>query len=193
MRILVTGFEPFDGRDVNTSWEAVRRLPRMIGNNQVVTKRIPVAFGSAMKAVAAAIDAQRPDAVISVGEAATNNKVEIEYVAINVADATIADNEGHKPVDERLEADGPDGYFSTLPVKRIVSCLSDKGLPIGVSYSAGTFVCNSVMYSALHHGGTQQAGFVHVPLADEFNSKQTQHVLTLSEIVNVLIEVIKQL
>ena len=74
-----------------------------------------------MKAVAAAIDAQRPDAVISVGEAATNNKVEIEYVAINVADATIADNEGHKPVDERLEADGPDGYFSTLPVKRIVS------------------------------------------------------------------------
>ena len=170
MKVLVTGFEPFDGATINPAWEAVSRLPREIAGAEVARVQIPVVFGKDAAAVAAAIDAERPDLVLCVGQAGGRSHVTPEFVGINFANARIPDNEGNQPVG-RLEEDGPDAYFATLPVFAMVDAARAAGVPAAVSYTAGTFCCNEVLYRLLHclatrHPGVR-GGFVHVPFAAE--------------------------
>lgn len=170
MKVLVTGFEPFGGATVNPALEAVRRLPATIEGAEVVTAQIPVVFGKDAAAVEAAIDAERPDLVLCVGQAGGRSHVTPEFVGINYANARIPDNEGNQPVG-RLEPDGPDAYFATLPVFAMVDAARAAGVPAAVSYTAGTFCCNEVLYELLHclatrHPGVR-GGFVHVPYATE--------------------------
>ena len=170
MKVLVTGFEPFDGATLNPALEAVRRLPATIAGAEVVTVQIPVVFGKDAAAVAAAIDEHEPDLVLCVGQAGGRSHMAAEFVGINFANARIPDNEGNQPVG-RLEEDGPDAYFSTLPVFAMVDACRAAGVPAFVSYTAGTFCCNEVLYELLHclatrHPGVR-GGFVHVPYATE--------------------------
>ncbi len=170
MKVLVTGFEPFGGATINPALEAVRRLPATIEGAEVVTAQIPVVFGKDAAAVEAAIEAERPDLVLCVGQAGGRSHITPEFVGINYANARIPDNEGNQPVG-RLEPDGPDAYFATLPVFAMVDAARAAGVPAAVSYTAGTFCCNEVLYELLHclatrHPGVR-GGFVHVPYATE--------------------------
>ena len=122
-RMLVTGFQPFGGATMNPAWEAVRRLPDTIGGAEVVKVEIPVVFGRASAAVDAAIEANRPDIVLCVGQAGGRCKITPEFVGINYIDARIPDNEGNQPLAKRVVEDGPDAYFSTLPVRAMAQAM----------------------------------------------------------------------
>ncbi len=165
--VLITGFEPFDGEAVNPSWEVVSRLDNaIIGGCRVVARQLPCVFGEALIELNAAIDSLSPTLVLSVGQAGGRTDISVERVAINVDDARIPDNRGNQPVDTPIVANGPAAWFSSLPIKAIVSALRDAGVPASVSQTAGTFVCNHVMYGLLHKlSGLPEAkgGFIHIP------------------------------
>ena len=164
-KLLITGFDPFGGESVNPSWEAVKLLPDQIGGYEIHKLQIPTVFGLAPRTVLEKAAEIQPDVIISVGQAGTRAAVTPERIGINVRDARIADNAGISPKDESIVPGGPDGLFSTLPVKAMIAAIQAAGLPGAVSNTAGTFVCNDVLYSLLHHyAGTHvRCGFIHVP------------------------------
>jgi len=168
--VLLTGFEPFNGADINPSWEAARALDGWSGPGfQVAARELPCVFGRANLALFDAIDALQPDIVIAVGQAGGRHEISVERVALNVDDATIPDNAGQQPVDATIADGGPAAYFSTLPIKAIVRALRLRGFPAGVSQTAGTFVCNHVFYGLMQHatGRALKGGFIHVPFLPE--------------------------
>lgn len=171
MKVLVTGFEPFGGDNVNASWEAVRRLPKRVANVDVVVECVPVAFGEAARIVEGLVAREEPDAVLCVGVAAGRAQVTPEYVAINHRHARIADNEGFQPRDEPVVAGGPDAYFAAAPVYAMVEACTDQGIPAAVSYTAGTYCCNDLFYSVRHLAQHQYpdmlVDFIHVPQCPE--------------------------
>ena len=167
--VLLTAFEPFGGQRVNASKLAAEALDgRVIGGHRVVVVILPCVFGEAIAALKRAIRRVQPDLVIASGEAGGRAAITLERVAINVDDATIADNAGARPVDRAIAAGGPVGYWSTLPIKAIVSALKKRRIPAAVSQTAGTFVCNHVFYGLMQivaRRSGMRAGFVHVPYA----------------------------
>lgn len=167
MRILVTGFDPFGDETVNPSWEAVRLLPDVVAGADVIKLRVPTVFGACFLAAEEAIDQYGPDAVLSVGQAGGRFDVCIERVAINLADGRIPDNSGNLVVDAAIREGGQNAYFATVPVKAMVERIRGRGIPASVSYTAGTFVCNYLLYRLLHaaeeRGTGMLAGFVHIP------------------------------
>lgn len=170
--VLVTAFEPFGGETINPSWEAVRALEgKSIGGARIVARQLPVVFSDVLGVLYAAMDEVEPDLILSVGQAGGRSDITVERIGINVDDARIADNAGQQPVDEPIVADGPAGYFSTLPIKAIVAALRSAGIPASVSQTAGTFTCNRVMYGLLHRlhaqGNGVRGGFVHIPYLPE--------------------------
>jgi pyroglutamyl-peptidase len=168
--VLLTGFAPFGGDAVNPSWLAVRRLAGE-RPDQVRAVELPTVFGSSVRVLATAIERNEPRLVVCVGQAGGRPAVTPERIAINVDDARIADNEGHRPVDVPVVPDGPAAYFSGLPVKACVAALRRAGIPAALSQTAGTFVCNHVFYGLMHELATRwpgvRGGFVHVPYAPE--------------------------
>jgi len=164
-KLLITGFDPFGGEKVNPSWEAVKLLPDTIGEFEITKMQIPTVFGKAADAVLAASAKLSPDVIICVGQAGGRTAVTPEVIAINLREARIADNEGNQPVNVPVITDAPAAYFSTLPVRDMVSAINAAGIPAALSYSAGTFVCNDVMYALLHRYDktNTQVGFIHVP------------------------------
>lgn len=171
MKVLITGFDPFGGESVNPAYEAVKLLPDTIAGAQIIKLEIPTVFSKSGPAVEAGIQEHQPDIVINVGQAGGRSCVTIEKVAINLADARIPDNAGEQPVDEVLQVDGENAYFATIPVKAIVQNVREHGIPCHVSYTAGTYVCNCVMYNVLYMAAKKypniRAGFIHVPFAAE--------------------------
>jgi pyroglutamyl-peptidase len=169
--VLVTGFEPFGGEASNPSWDICNRLPREIAGMRVEICRVPCEFRRSIEVVAAAIDRHQASLIISIGQAGGRTHLGVERVAINVDDARIPDNSGSQPIDETIAANGPTAYLSTLPVKAMVEAMRAAGVPATVSNSAGTYVCNHLMYGVLHYlaasGIDARAGFIHVPYAEE--------------------------
>ncbi|AIX74433.1 MAG: pyroglutamyl-peptidase I [Mixta calida] len=170
--VLITAFAPFGGEQINPSWEAVRQLhERMVCGCKVVAKELPCAFGDALTALYAEMEALQPELVIAVGQAGGRADITVERVGINIDDARIADNNGNQPIDEPIVPDGPAAYFSTLPIKAIVAGIREAGIPASVSQTAGTFVCNHVMYGLLHRlaqqGNNVRGGFIHIPYLPE--------------------------
>jgi len=167
--VLLTGFAPFDGDDRNPSWEAARALHgRRIAGHRIVARELPVEFGTSLALLRRAIREVRPTLVLCVGLAGGRGAVSLERVAINVDDARIPDNAGRQPIDEPVVPGGPAAYFSTLPIKAMYVALRDAGIPVEVSQTAGTFVCNHVFYGLMHTLRRRRgirAGFVHVPRA----------------------------
>lgn len=148
--VLVTGFEPFDGAHHNPSGELARRLAELGHPDcQLVGEVLPVSFARAPGLLAAAIDAHHPDVVVMLGLAENRHAITPERVAINLADARIPDNDGDQPTDAELEPHGPAARFARLPVTHIALAIANAGLPAEVSLSAGSYVCNAVMYAAL--------------------------------------------
>lgn len=167
MRIVITGFDPFGGETVNPAYEAVKLLPDRVGDKELIKIKIPTAYRGGVKALEEAIERYRPDAVLSIGQAGGAACIRVERIAVNLAEARIPDNEGYQPVDKFLREDGENAYFSTLPVKEMQQAIVQAGYPSVLSYSAGTYVCNAVMYNALYlaqkNRPSMKAGFIHVP------------------------------
>ena len=168
-KLLITGFDPFGGESINPAWEAVRLLPDVIRDFELVKLEIPTVFGAAAQVVIDKAEEIHPDAIISVGQAGGRAAVTPEMVGINLRYASIPDNMGALPCDIPVAESGPAAYFSTLPVRAMAKAICDAGLPGAVSYSAGSFVCNDVLYSLLHRfdGTAVRAGFIHVPFLPE--------------------------
>lgn len=169
MRVLLTGFEPFDREPINPSWEAARALDAWSCGPAIVhARRIPCVFGLALRELDAAIDELKPELVICVGQAGGRSEITPERVAINVDDGRIGDNAGSQPVDVPVVPDAPAAYFSSLPIKAIVRDLRAVGIPASVSNTAGTFVCNHLFFGLMHRIATRpvgemRGGFIHVP------------------------------
>ncbi|CAM4076223.1 MULTISPECIES: pyroglutamyl-peptidase I [Lelliottia] len=169
--VLVTGFEPFGGETVNPSWEVVSQLEgSIIDRCRVVTRQLPCVFGESLSVLNAAIDELNPAVVIAVGQAGGRVDVTVERVAINVDDARIPDNRGQQPIDVAIVPGGPAAWFSSLPIKATVAAMRERGIPASVSQTAGTFVCNHVMYGLLHkisENAEVKGGFIHIPYLPE--------------------------
>ncbi len=184
-RVLLTGFEPFDGAEVNESWEAVRLVAEGWDRDDVEleTLRLPVTFGGAFAAVKEALDgAGTPfDVVVATGLDATAKAVRLERVAVNLADARIPDNAGEQPVDEPLVAGADAAHFTRLPVRELLGELTAAGIPAELSCSAGTYVCNSVFYRLLDalDGTGVRSGFVHVPAAATLPVAESARALSI--------------
>ncbi|MHA1996078.1 MAG: pyroglutamyl-peptidase I family protein [Candidatus Hodarchaeales archaeon] len=172
--LLLTGFEPFGGHSVNPSEMIAKDLNNVeFSNIRVVGKTISLRFNKIKQEITGLIDAYEPEIVLNLGQASCS-AISIEKVAINLANTNnLPYNCGSKPEDEILEPSGPAAYFSTLPVKNLVQHLNDNQIPCYISYSAGTFGCNQIMYHSLHHVSTQEktppcrVGFIHLPLLPE--------------------------
>ena len=171
-RLLITGFDPFGGSAVNPSWLAVEQLPDQIGDYELCKLPIPTVFGKAASLVLEKATAFQPDLILCVGLAGGRNAVTPERIAVNIRDARIPDNEGNQPSGDRIVADGPAAYFATAPVEKMAQAIRDAGIPAAVSNSAGTFVCNDVLYTLLHryHDTSTCVGFIHVPWLPEQGS-----------------------
>lgn len=189
--ILVTGFDPFGGETCNPSWEAVCRVPETIGGATVIRRQLPTVFGAAGEALRDAIREVQPDLVLCTGQAGGRAAITVERVAVNLRDARIPDNAGAQPADVPIRPDGPDGYLSTLPTRAMVDAIVAGGLPAALSYTAGTFVCNEVLYTLLDTAAREnlpiRGGFIHVPyLPSQTVAKPTQPSMALEDIVRAL-------
>ena len=164
-KVLLTGFEPFGKATLNPSGEIVKQ----ISGDNIVTAILPVAYAQSAERLLALIAEHNPDVVISLGQAEGRTQITPEKVAINLDDARLADNEGVMRNDVKILEDGPDAYFSTLPIKEIVEAIKDAGVPAAVSLTAGAFLCNHIFYVMQNKfaGTPVRSGFVHVPLMDE--------------------------
>lgn len=171
MKVLVTGFDPFGGEAVNPAYEAVKNLPDVIAGAQIIKLEIPTVFGKGADVTIKQMSILNPDVVINVGQAGGRAQICMEKVAINLQEARIEDNEGNQPVNKPVREGGETAYFATIPVKAMTENLKNHGIPAGVSYTAGTYVCNDVMYRIAHYIQTQRlsakSGFIHVPYAAE--------------------------
>lgn len=186
--VLLTGFEPFGGAEVNESWEAVQRAVPLLraAGVRVECRELPVVFGRAGELLCTAVDELEPTVVIATGLAVGRRAVTPERVAINIRDARIPDNAGASPVDEPCVPGAPTGYFSTLPIKAMVQASTQEAeVPAAVSQTAGTFVCNDVFHLLQHHlaGGLVRSGFVHVPAAADLPVEDTARALAAMTVV----------
>lgn len=167
MKLLLTAFDPFGGSSVNPALEAVKLVSDRIGDVQIVKLEVPTVFEKSVAVVAHQMAQIRPDAVLCIGQAGGRYDLTVERVAINLDDARIPDNEGNQPIDQPIFEDGAPAYFSSLPIKAMVSQIREAGLPASVSNTAGTFVCNHLMYGVLYHIAKRfpgiRGGFLHVP------------------------------
>ena len=171
MKILVTGFDPFGEDKINPAIEAVKRLDNEIAGAKIVKLEIPTVFGDCAEVVHEAILREKPDYVLNIGQAGGRYALTPERVAINFDDGRIADNKGYQPIARPIHEDGQNAYFTQLPVKAMARAIREIGLPSSVSTTAGTFVCNHIMYQVQYMIDKEfhdlKAGFMHIPYLPE--------------------------
>lgn len=193
-KLLVTGFDPFGGASVNPAREAVLHLPDAVGGYEIAKLEIPTVFGLAAETVLQAAEELRPHAILCVGQAGGRDAMTPEAVAINLREASIPDNAGNMPVNTPVIEGAPAAYFATIPVRDMVAAMKDRGIPARLSYSAGAFVCNDLLYTLLHHysGTDVQVGFIHVPYLPH-QAKEGGASMALEEIVTGLTAAVRAL
>ena len=171
MNVLITGFDPFGGEPINPAWEAVKAMKDEIAGATITKLQIPTVVAKSIAKVHEKMQELHPDIVISIGQAGGRYDITPERVAINLDDARIKDNEGNQPIDVPIYEDGAPAYFSDLPIKAMVQHIREAGLPASVSNTAGTFVCNHLMYGVLYTLAKEypgvRGGFMHVPFIPE--------------------------
>lgn len=196
MKVLITGFDPFGGESINPALEAVKKLPDTIEGAEIIKLEIPTVFRKSLEKIEENIIKFNPDVVISIGQAGGRFGITPERVAINIDDARIPDNETNQPIDIPIFEDGDTAYFTTLPIKAMVKEMQDNGIPSSVSNTAGTFVCNHVMYGVLYMAAKKypniKAGFIHVPyIPSQVVTKPNQPSMSTEDITKGLTLCIK--
>ena len=186
-KLLITGFDPFGGATVNPSREAVMALPDRIGDWMLTKLEVPTVFGRAADRVLTLARELTPDAIICVGQAGGRAAVTPEVVAINLREAAIPDNAGNQPQNTPVVEGGPAAYFATLPVRDMVAAIKAADLPATLSYTAGAFVCNDLLYTLLHayRESEVRVGFIHIPYLPE-QAKEGAPSLPAESVVKAL-------
>ena len=187
MKVLVTGFEPFGGEKVNPALEAIKGLPSEIHGAKVSWLEVPTVFHKSAQVLEEEMSRYQPDFVLCIGQAGGRSSLTPERVAINQDDARIPDNDGNQPIDLPIRPDGASAYFSNLPIKAMVQAIKKEGLPASVSNTAGTFVCNHLMYQALYLAEKKfphvKAGFMHIPyMMEQVVNRPTTPAMSLVDI-----------
>ena len=191
MKILVTGFDPFGGEPINPAIESVKRLPDNIAGAEIIKLEIPTVRKKSLEKIEKAINEHNPDVILSIGQAGGRFDISIERIGINLDDFRIPDNEGNQIIDEPIFPDGENSYFVKLPVKAMVQNVQKNNIPASVSYTAGTFVCNHVLYGVLYliekkYKG-KKSGFIHIPfLPEQVVDKRNTPSMELNTIVKGL-------
>ena len=187
-KLLITGFEPFGGCSGNPSMMAVEALPERVGEWEVHKLYLPTVYGEAANRVLTAAEALHPDRILCVGQAAGRDAITPERIGVNIRDARIPDNAGNQPKGAFVVPEGPAAYFATVPVAAMAQAVRDRNIPASVSNTAGTYVCNDVLYTLLHryHGTRTQVGFIHVPNTPELGEPS----VLLDRIVEGLVAII---
>ncbi len=185
MKILLTGFEGFDGETINPSWESIKDI--QIGNNKIFKIQLPVVFGESISKLKNSLDEIKPDIIFCIGQAGGESAIRVERIAINIDDARIPDNDGNQPIDSNIFQDGANAYFSNLPIKAIVNEIKKEKIPAYVSNSAGTFVCNHVMYGLMYYIKSEfpnsRGGFIHVPyIPEQISNKKNMSSMNIIDI-----------
>jgi pyroglutamyl-peptidase len=191
MKALITGFDPFNGESINPAFQAIKGMPNNIADCQIIKLEIPTVFNKSIDILKNAINDHNPDIVICVGQAGGRFDITPEYVAINLDEARIPDNEGNKPSGSSIIESGNNAYFTSLPVKAIIKELKSNNIPAKISYTAGTFVCNHLFYGLMHmiqnNHPTIKGGFLHVPyLPEQVVDKNNQPYMSLDMITEGL-------
>jgi pyroglutamyl-peptidase len=166
MRLLLTGFEPFGVETVNPSWQVTCALAEAPpAGVTLTTVELPVRGRMSFEHLVPVIEAGEYDAWLGLGEAGGRAYLSVERLGINV----LIDGRGAE--EQALVEDGPAAYFSRLPVAALAAAISQEGVPAQVSNSAGTFICNEVIYLVQHHLATSRrdlpSGFIHLPFLPE--------------------------
>jgi len=171
MKILLTGFEPFGGEEINPSFEVLKLLPDNFCGHSLIKRQLPTSYEGSIKAAITLLEAERPDVVLSLGQAGGAYGLRVEKVGLNLRDANSPDNDGHRASHELIFDDGDTAYYSTLPVKAMVKKLRDSNIPASLSYSAGPYVCNNLLYALLYLQKKRykniRCGFIHIPYFPE--------------------------
>lgn len=191
MKILVTCFDAFGGEAINASHEAVALLPDRIGDKEIVKCTLPTVFGESLDRVREVMEQEQPDVVLAIGQAGGRAALSVERLAINWMDAKKADNAENLPKDAPIVDDGPHALTATVPVKKMVEAIQAEGVPAEISYSAGAFVCNQLLYGILYEQQMDASGpiggFIHIPyLPEQVQEKPGVASLSLEEAVRGL-------
>lgn len=190
MKILLTAFDPFADEKINPTLEVLKKIEDNILNVQLIKLELPTVFDKSSKILEEKIKEVKPDVILSLGQAGGRSKITVERIAINIDDANIKDNEGNKPIDQKIRNDGENAYFSTLPIKAVVDEIKKAAIPAEISNTAGTFVCNHIMYEDLYLAekyGNIKAGFIHIPfLPEQVIDKKDMPSMNISDIKKAL-------
>lgn len=193
-KLLLSGFEPFLGFPINPTEAIVKELDgKEVGGFSVHGVLLPVDFEKAGPSILEVIEEVQPDVVISLGLAAGRSSITPERIAINCRDGE-PDNNGVALQDAPVVEGGPDGYFSTLPIRKMVDVLNESGYPARISNTAGTYLCNNIMYTVLNAvGDGVRAGFVHIPASRELavNSKRDMASWSQKDLVDAVVKIIE--
>lgn len=188
--VLLTGFAPFGGEQVNPSWQAVRALDgAMIEGHRVVAIELPTEFDASLPVLWKALRKTEPRVAIAVGLAGGREGISLERVAVNLVDARIPDNSGAQPIDVPVLRGGHAAFFTTLPVKAALLALREVGISAHLSQTAGTYVCNQVFYALMHalrRRRNTRAGFVHIPWSPEQAAAHGQPGMPLDQVRRAL-------
>lgn len=197
MKVLMTGFNPFDGESLNPSWEVVKNLPEETNGIYLIKRELPTEFLRAQKILEEEILKNKPEIVLSVGQARGRGGIHLEKVAINLMEARIPDNTGFQPKNVEIEKEGPTAFFTNLPIEKFKSKLEKRNIPAHISYTAGTYVCNTVFYKARFLAEEKdldfKSGFIHMPFLPEqvIGKKENTPFMThemMSEALEIIIK-----
>lgn len=194
MKVIVTGFGSFLDNENNPTKKVLDMLPEEINNKIIYPIELPVVFDECFSVLKPHIDKIQPDYIVMLGLAAGRRAITPERVAVNMKDAKGPDNKGYQPIDEKIIENGKTAYFSTLPLRKIETKLNEMNIPVSISNSAGLYVCNNIMYDVLNYIEENnlhcKAGFIHVPCAKEYNTKENMFSLPQKEIYQAILNVI---
>ena len=191
-KLLITGFEPFGGEMTNPSWDALSLIPNVVGDFELTKLEIPVFFGLAAEIIIKKAEEIAADCILCIGLAGGRDAITPEMIGINLRYARIPDNNGNEPCDEKISEKGENAYFTTFPARKIADAICEKKIPSKVSYSAGAYVCNDVIYSLLEHFDKSETkvGFIHVPYSKE---QYKEPSMPLSDISTAIITAIESI
>ena len=195
MKILVTGFDAFGSHALNPASLILDALPDTLEETSILTQKIPTVAYQSLHLIEKRIESDRPDMILSIGQAGGRAEITLERIGINLNDFRIPDNAGQQPQNSPVFAGGPDAYFTNLPILAILQHLREKKIPCAISNSAGTFVCNHVLYGVRyyceHHAPDILSGFVHVPYLPEQTLDNHQPSMSLEMQKQAIIEIMK--
>lgn len=191
-KVMLTGFMPFGGETINPSFEAIRKLDLNNLNVELIKLEVPTDYRNSTSLVLHHIEQFKPDIILMVGQAGGRKEISVERIAINIDDSISPDNLGEIRIDQTIDSHGKIAYFSTLPIRKIVDHIKASSIPAGISNTAGTYICNHLMYDVLKELdskklSTVKAGFIHVPyIKEQVIDKNNVFALELDDIVKAL-------